>query len=254
MKPEVHVFPCLQDNYGFLVHDPESGETASVDTPDPAEIQRQAALKGWRITAIWNTHWHADHAGGNVRLKDSTGCEIIAPEGDAARIPAIDRQVKGGDVVKLGALEARVMDMPGHTLGHIAYFMDSGPLAFVGDTLFALGCGRLFEGTPEQMWASLSKLMALPPQTTIYCAHEYTEANLAFSETIEPQNPALRAYGEVVRARRADGLPTVPTRLDRELDANPFLRAGDPSLQAAMGHAGDPVETFAEIRRRKDRF
>lgn len=252
--PEVHVFPCLNDNYGFLVHDPETGETAAIDTPDAAEIQKQAAIKGWRITAIWNTHWHADHSGGNVALKEATGCEVIAPVGEADKIPAIDRLVRGGDTVKLGTLDAQVMDMPGHTLGHIAYFMPDGPLAFVGDTLFALGCGRLFEGTPEQMWSSLSSLIALPHETVIYCAHEYTAANLAFSETIEPDNPALKAYGEVVRARRAEGLPTVPTRLDREIDANPFLRAGVPALQSAMGHEGDAVATFAEIRRRKDSF
>jgi hydroxyacylglutathione hydrolase len=252
--PEVHLFPCLKDNYGILVHDPSSGETAAIDTPDAIEIAKQAALKGWKITSIWNTHWHPDHAGGNLKLKEATGCEIIAPAGEAERIPGIDRTVAGGDTVRLGQLEARVIDTPGHTSGHIVYFMEAGPVAFVGDTLFALGCGRLFEGTPEQMWQSLSKLMALPPETAIYCAHEYTEANLAFSETIEPENTALRAYGQVVRARRADGLPTVPTRLDRELDANPFLRAGDPALQAAMGHPGDAVATFAEIRSRKDSF
>ena len=252
--PIVHMFPCLRDNYGFLVHDRVSGETACVDTPDGDEILRQLDLKGWRLTAIWNTHWHPDHTGGNERLKTATGCAVFGPAAEAGRIPGLDTALGDGDRDSLGDHAARILDVPGHTAGHIAYVLDAARLAFVGDTLFALGCGRLFEGTPAQMWASLSRLMTLPDETLIYCAHEYTEANLRFAESVDPANPALHAYGRQVRDTRARNAPTVPTTLGREKAANPFLRAGDSALQAAMGFPGDAVATFGEIRARKDRF
>ncbi|MGE0741210.1 MAG: hydroxyacylglutathione hydrolase, partial [Hyphomonadaceae bacterium] len=190
---QIHQFPCLADNYGFLVHDPASGATATVDTPDADEIMRQADAKGWRITDIWNTHWHPDHAGGNAAIKAKTGALVTGPS-EVERIGAPpDRIVTEGDAVKLGAHEARILDVGGHTLGHIAYMFDAEKIGFVGDALFSLGCGRLFEGTPQQMWASLQKIAGLPDDATLYCAHEYTQSNARFAITIDPANRALQA-------------------------------------------------------------
>lgn len=251
---EIHQFPCRTDNYGYLVHDEASGETAAIDTPDADVILAEAEKKGWKITQIWNTHWHPDHAGGNLAIKEATNCIIIGPAGEADKIPGLDRAVTDGSLVNLGDRVAKVLDVPGHTLGHIAFHMPAEAVAFVGDTVFALGCGRVFEGTPEQMWDSISKIMALPPQTCLYCAHEYTEANAEFALTIEPGNPALMTYVSRVREKRAKGEPTVPTALFVELEANPFLRANRPALQKAMGKEGDAAATFAEIRKRKDSF
>nr|WP_321439236.1 hydroxyacylglutathione hydrolase [uncultured Hyphomonas sp.] len=251
---DVHQFPCLNDNYGYLVHEAHSGETAAIDTPDADKYLAEAKRMGWHITHILNTHWHPDHAGGNMKIKDETGCTIYGPAGEAEKIPGIDVKLKEGDEVEFGRATARVLDVPGHTLGHIAYHFAEQQTAFVGDALFALGCGRVFEGTMEMMWASLSKLKALPPETLIYCAHEYTQANARFAETVETGNADLAAYIQDIDARRAKGQPTVPTRLAKELATNPFLRADVPDLQAAMGHPGDAVATFAEIRGRKDSF
>lgn len=251
---DIHQFPCLNDNYGFLVHDRESGMTVAIDTPDGAKYLEDAKSLGWTIDAIWNTHWHPDHAGGNLKIKDETGCRIIGPAGEAQKIPGIEDQMRGGDTLKLGELTVKVIDVPGHTLGHIAYYIPDAKVAFVGDALFALGCGRVFEGDPKMMWTSLSRLKDLPPETKIYCAHEYTAANARFAVTVDPDNAKLAAYAEDVKLKRQRGDWTVPTILSRELEANPFLRADDPALQAAMGHPGDPVSTFAEIRQRKDNF
>ncbi len=253
-QPLIHMFPCLKDNYGFLIHDPGSGETACIDTPDAPKILAEADSRGWKITQIWNTHWHPDHAGGNAAIKAATGCIIVGPKGEAAKIPTLDRQLVEGDTVKLGSASARVLDTPGHTAGHIVYHLPEHKLAFVGDTLFALGCGRLFEGTAQQMWTSLGKLRAMPDDTTIYCAHEYTAANAAFALSVDGENPALRAYSDEIAAKRAKDIPTVPTTIGKERRANPFLRADDPKLQAFVGHPGDPVATFAEVRERKNRF
>ncbi|BBC72416.1 hydroxyacylglutathione hydrolase [Altererythrobacter sp. B11] len=250
---EVHQFPCLSDNYGFLLHDPASGETACIDTPDAEAYLREAEGKGWRITQIWNTHWHPDHAGGNEAIKAATGCTITAPAGDAAKIAAVDRTVADGDTVSLGEWTAQVIDVGGHTMGHIAYHLPAAGMAFVGDSLFALGCGRMFEGTPPQFWASLSRLKALPPETTLYCAHEYTAANARFALHADPENAALGDYAAEVERRRAAGEPTVPMGLARELATNPFLRADDPVLQARWG-GGGAVETFAALRAAKDAF
>ncbi len=251
---QIHQFPCLNDNYGFLAHDSASGETAAIDTPDAQKYLAEAAAKGWTITQVWNTHWHPDHAGGNLAVKDATGCTIIGPAGEAEKIPGIDRAVKAGDVVKLGHIEAKVIDVPGHTLGHIAYHLPTESVAFVGDAVFALGCGRVFEGNPEMMWQSLTRLKGLPPETALYCAHEYTASNAKFAVTVDPGNQVLAAYVNEITEKRARNAWTVPTQLSRELATNPFLRADDPALQAAMGHPGDAVATFAEIRGRKDRF
>lgn len=252
---EIKQIPCLDSNYAYLLHDPVSGETAAVDTPDAEVILRGLAESGWRLTSILNTHHHADHTGGNPRLKRETGCVIHGPRGEAARIPGLDVPLAEGDSVRVGEAQARVLEVPGHTGGHIAYhFADEG-VAFVGDTLFSLGCGRLFEGTPAQMWNSLGKLMALPDATLLYCAHEYTQANARFALSIEPGNEHLRKRNEEVEALRAAGKPTVPSRLDAEKRANPFLRAGEAGIAAALDMTGAAaVEIFAELRRRKDCF
>lgn len=253
MTLQIHQFPCLSDNYGFLAHDPASGETACIDTPDAEAYLREAGIRGWRITQIWNTHWHPDHAGGNEAIKAATGCTVVAPAGDAARIAAVDRTVAQGDSVTLGCLRAEVIDVGGHTLGHVAYHLPEATVAFVGDALFPLGCGRMFEGTPEQFWASLARLKALPPSTTLYSAHEYTQSNARFALHADPDNAALRAYCEAVDARREQGEWTVPTRLDRELAANPFLRADSPEMAARWGGTS-PEQTFAALRAAKDTF
>jgi hydroxyacylglutathione hydrolase len=250
---EIHQFPCLSDNYGFLLHDPDSDETACIDTPDAKEYLRQAEAKGWRISQIWNTHWHPDHAGGNEAIKTATGCMVVAPEVDAPKIAAVDRTVRQGDTVKLGQWTAHVIDVGGHTQGHIAYHLPEAGIAFVGDSLFALGCGRMFEGTAPQFWASLSRLKALPPETRLYCAHEYTASNARFALHADPDNQALRDYAAEVDAKRSRNEPTVPTVLSRELAANPFLRADSPEMQARWG-GKSPAETFAELRAAKDSF
>ncbi|MXP40949.1 hydroxyacylglutathione hydrolase [Altererythrobacter soli] len=250
---QVHQFPCLSDNYGFLLHDPESGETACIDTPDAEAYLREAAAKGWRITQILNTHWHPDHAGGNRAIKAATGCTITAPEVDAPKIAGVDRTVADGDAVALGEWTAQVIDVSGHTMGHIAYHLPEAGIAFVGDSLFALGCGRMFEGSPPQFWSSLSRLKALPPETTLYCAHEYTQANARFALHADPENAALQDYAAEIARKRAAGEPTVPMSLKRELATNPFLRADTPEMRARWG-GSSPPETFAALRAAKDSF
>lgn len=252
---EIAQFACLSDNYGLLVHDKASGETACIDTPETAPILATLEARGWTLTHIWNTHHHYDHAGNNLEIKERTGCTIIGPAGEADKIPGLDRAVDDGDTVQLGAHQARILNVGGHTLGHIAYHMAEDRVAFVGDSLFALGCGRVFEGTMAQMWASLEKLNALPDGTQIYCAHEYTSANAAFAVTIDPDNEALKARVAHIAALRAEGKPTVPTEISLERATNPFLRATDAAVQAHLGMSGAaPVDVFAEIRARKDNF
>ena len=255
---QIHQFPCLSDNYGFLVHDTSSGETTCIDTPDAEAYLREAAAKGWRITQIWNTHWHPDHAGGNAAIKaacqEAGGACVITGPAEVERLgTAPDRVIAHGDTVMLGAHSATVIDVGGHTNGHIAYHLAADGIAFVGDALFALGCGRMFEGTAPQFWASLSRLKALPPATTLYCAHEYTAANARFALHADPENLALQSYVKEVSAKRARHEWTVPTRLDKELAANPFLRADDAAMQARWG-GGDAVATFAALRAAKDSF
>ncbi|MEE4538670.1 MAG: hydroxyacylglutathione hydrolase [Erythrobacter sp.] len=252
MPLTVHQFPCLSDNYGFLLHDPESGETAAIDTPDGKEYLRQAEAKGWSITHIWNTHWHPDHAGGNSAIIEATGAKVVAPA-EVEKLSAIDRVVSHGDTVKLGEHSAQVVDVSGHTNGHIAFHLPDPGIAFVGDSVFALGCGRMFEGTPEQFWGSLSRIKAWPPETVLYCAHEYTAANAKFALHADPDNEKLREYSAEIDAKRARGEPTVPTTLSRELGTNPFLRADDPALRAKWG-GEEPHETFAALRAGKDTF
>ncbi len=252
---QIHQIPCLEDNYGYLIRDAGSGVTATVDTPSAAAILEALASTGWTLDFILNTHHHDDHAGGNLELKEKTGCRIIGPKADAARIPGIDQLVGDGDIVELGSRRARVFDTPGHTRGHIVYVFDDDHAAFVGDTLFAMGCGRLFEGTPAQMWASLQKLLPLPDATRVYCAHEYTQKNAHFALTVEPGNPELRARVAEVDRMRAAGLPTVPSTIGRERQTNPFLRPDSAGLQATLGLTGASlVEVFAETRRRRNEF
>ena len=248
MTLTVRQFPCLSDNYGFLVCDDASGQTACVDTPDARAILAALDEAGWKLDFIFNTHWHPDHAGGNAAIKAATGATIIGPA-EVTRIAPLDRTVGDGDVVDLGETRFEVIACGGHTLGHITYYDDADRIAFVGDTLFALGCGRLFEGTAEQMWGSLQRLAALPDETTIYCAHEYTASNARFALTVDG-DPALKARSEAVFAARQRGEPTVPTSIGLEKATNPFLRA------PAIAHlAGRPDhEAFAKIRAAKDSF
>ena len=255
---QIHQFACLSDNYGFLVHDDVTGETTCIDTPDAEAYLREAAAKGWRITQIWNTHWHPDHAGGNAAIQAACqeaggACTVTGPAEVEKLGTAPERIVSPGDTVSLGSHEATVIDVGGHTNGHIAYHLAADDIAFVGDALFALGCGRMFEGTAPQFWASLSRLKALPPETTLYCAHEYTASNARFALHADPENAELRTYAQGVTDKRARGEWTVPTTLERELAANPFLRADDPALQARWG-GGDAVATFAALRSAKDSF
>ncbi|WP_370184057.1 hydroxyacylglutathione hydrolase [Alteriqipengyuania sp.] len=252
MPLEIHQFPCLSDNYGFLLHDPDSGETAAIDTPDGAEYLRQAEVKGWRITQVWNTHWHPDHAGGNKAIVEASGAKVIAPQ-EVEKLSSIDQVVTHGDEVSLGAHSARVIDVSGHTNGHIAFHLAHDGIAFVGDSVFALGCGRMFEGKPQQFWNSLQRIKALPPETTLFCAHEYTAANAKFALHADPENTALTDYAREIDAKRAKGEPTVPTVLSRELETNPFLRADAPEMQARWGGTA-PHETFAALRAAKDEF
>lgn len=253
-KLEIHQFPCLDDNYGVLVHDADAGVTASIDAPDADDVREALKAKGWKLTHIFATHHHHDHTGGNAELKAETGCIIVGPKGEAAKIPGIDKAVGEGDTFAFGHTQVHVLETPGHTLGHIAYWLPAIGTAFVGDTLFAMGCGRVFEGTPEMMWHSLSKLAALPPATRIYCGHEYTLSNARFALGIEPDNAALKARLAEVETLRAAGKPTLPTRIDRELETNPFLRANVASVKARLGMAEAPDwRVFAEIRERKNR-
>lgn len=239
MTLEIVRIPVLSDNYVWLVHEPESGETMVVDPAVAPPVLAKAEEQGWKITQIWNTHWHPDHTGGNAEIKEVTGCTITGPAAEFTRIPTLDTQVQGGDVVKLGAVTARVIDVPAHTAGHIAFHFAQDKAAFVGDTLFAMGCGRLFEGTAEQMFANMRKLEALGDDTAIYCAHEYTLSNGRFALTVEPENEALVKRVAQVVEMRAHEEPTVPTSIALERATNPFMRASTVAELAARRAAKD---------------
>lgn len=241
MAIDVVRIPVLSDNYVWLVHEPASGATMVVDPAVAAPVLAEAAARGWHITDIWNTHWHPDHTGGNAEIKAATGCTITGPAAESARIPTLDVLVKGGDVVRLGAIGATVIDVPAHTAGHIAYHFADAAAAFVGDTLFAMGCGRLFEGTAAQMFDNMAKLAALPNATTVYCAHEYTQSNGRYALVAEPDNQALIVRMAQVDAARARGEATVPTTIGDEKATNPFMRAAS-------------AEQLAERRAAKDAF
>lgn len=239
MALDIIRIPVLSDNYVWLVHETVSGETMVVDPAIAAPVLAEADARGWKITQIWNTHWHPDHTGGNAEIKAVTGCVITGPEAEAARIPTLDVLVAEGDAVSLGAVTAQVIDVPAHTAGHIAFHFPSEQAAFVGDTLFAMGCGRLFEGTADQMYSNMRKLESLGDDTRVYCAHEYTQSNGRFALTVEPDNQALVERMAQVDAMRERGEPTVPTSIALERATNPFMRAAS-------------VEQLAERRLAKD--
>jgi hydroxyacylglutathione hydrolase len=238
---EVQAVPILSDNYAWLLRDAASGAVAIVDPAEPAPVAAAIDAAGGRLDLILLTHHHADHVAGTDEIRARYGASVVGAAADASRLPRLDRAVAEGDVVSLGASAARVIDTPGHTLGHIAYFFADGHVLLCADTLFSLGCGRLLEGTAADMFASLAKFAVLPPDTLVCCGHEYTESNARFALHADPNNAALQAYAAKVRALRAAGKPTVPSRLSDELAANPFLRAPD-------------VATLADLRSRKDRF
>ena len=255
-KLEIYQFPCRSDNYGVLVHDPSSGDTATIDAPEAHAVTQALDTKGWNLTHLLNTHHHHDHTEGNLALKNDTGCTIVGPAAEAAKIPGIDVQLGDGDVYEFGGETVQIYDTPGHTLGHISLYFPKNKIAFVGDTIFALGCGRVIEGTMPMMWDSIRKLKdVLPADTTIYCGHEYTQANANFALSVDPENEDLITRAAEVDAMRARGEPTVPSLFELELKTNPFLRADHPGLQKSLGLEGaDPSEVFTEVRTRKDNF
>lgn len=254
MTAEIRLFPCLSDNFGYLIHDPVTKATASVDAPEAGPIIKALQREGWTLTDILVTHHHADHVGGIAELKQKYNCRVVAPHDKSAAIPLVDERVKDGDTVKVGSLTARVLETPGHTLDHVSYMFDADHALFCADTLFSIGCGRVFEGTYPMMWESLLKLRALPNDTRVYCGHEYTASNVKFALAIEPNNPALKARAEEVTKLRAANQPTVPTLIRDEKEANVFLRADVPAVAAAVGLAGkSPAEVFGELRERKNK-
>lgn len=245
--------PCLDDNYAFLVHNPETGQTALVDAPDAAPIQTELDRRGWTLTDILLTHHHWDHVDGLSDLRGAA--RVIGAKADAHRLPDLDLAVSEGDLIVVCGESTEIYDVSGHTIGHIAFHMMASGYAFTADSLMAMGCGRLFEGTPAQMWAAMQKLRALPPETLICSGHEYTSANATFALSIEPDNSRIILRDTAIRAARNNGVFTVPSTLAEEIDTNPYLRADDPELAAAIGMAGAaPADVFAEIRARKDRF
>lgn len=252
---EIVLVPALSDNYVYLLHDAGTGATAVVDPAEAEPVEAALAERGWTLSQIVNTHHHHDHIGGNDALKAKYGVPIVGPRSEAARIPGMDVTVGDGDTVDIIGHTATVYETPGHTTGHIAFHIADSAALLCGDTLFALGCGRMFEGTPAQFWTSLSTLRSLPPETRIYCGHEYTQSNARFALSVDGGNAKLKARAEEIDRLRAAGRPTIPSTIGDELDTNPFLRADDPAMAAAVGMAGaDPVAVFAEIRKRKDAF
>lgn len=246
---------CLRDNFVWLLREPRSGAVACVDPSEAEPVKAKLDKLGWTLTHILNTHHHPDHTGGNLALKRQTGATIVGPAADRERIPGIDVALRDNETYKFGDETARVYDIPGHTKGHIAFWFEESKAVFAGDTLFSLGCGRMFEGTAPQMWTSLSKLRRLPGDTRLYCGHEYTQSNAKFALTVDPDNEALKTRAIEVDSLRARNQPTLPSTLAVECATNPFLRAADPTLARAVGlPPGDPVAVFAEIRARKDRF
>ena len=246
--------PCLADNYAVIAHSPQSGETLLIDAPDAKAIEAALDQRGWRLSHLFVTHHHTDHTGGVAALKEKYGCKVTGPEGEADRIPQIDHAVSEKSAVTFAGMEVRIIETPGHTLGHIAYVIPGAKVAFTGDTLFSLGCGRIFEGDAQSMWSALEKLMTLPDDTQIYCGHEYTTSNGRFALSVEPENEALQARMRDVEILRGQGKPTLPTTLAAEKATNPFLRPGSPAIRARLGlqNAAD-WQVFARLRELKNK-
>ncbi|WP_315836804.1 hydroxyacylglutathione hydrolase [Bradyrhizobium prioriisuperbiae] len=254
MSADIRIFPCLSDNFGYLIHDPVSGATASVDAPEAGPIVKALQREGWTLTDILVTHHHHDHVGGIAELKAKYNCRVVAPHDKAVPIAQVDERVKEGDHVSVGTLSARILETPGHTLDHISYVFDAEHAVFCADTLFSIGCGRVFEGTYPMMWDSLKKLRALPDDTRIYCGHEYTLSNIKFALTVDKDNAALKARAEEAAQQRAANTPTIPTRIGEEKKTNVFLRADDAAVAAGLGLAGkSAAEVFGELRERKNK-
>jgi hydroxyacylglutathione hydrolase len=255
MRPQIHQFICLTDNFGLLLHDPSTRSTAAIDAPEAGPILAALDAKGWNLTDILITHRHKDHVQGIAGLKQRfPDARVVAPAKEAREIGGVDIAVDQDDIVAVGDLGAKVIATPGHTIGHIVYWFEDDDLLFTGDTLFAMGCGRVFETAPTVMWESLVKIAGLPEETQVYCGHEYTLANARFALTVDPQNDILKQRAEEVAALRARGEWTLPTTIALELATNPFLRAEDRLVQAALGMQGaDPADVFAELRERKNR-
>lgn len=252
---QIEQFICRSDNFCVLIHDPETGDTASIDAPQEGPILEALERTGWKLTHILTTHHHQDHVDANKALKKKFGVTIIGPAGEARRIPGIDKPVSQGDMFTFGSFEVQVIETPGHTLGHISYYFPAAKTVFAADTLFALGCGRIFEGTAPQMYNSLQKLAALPDDTQVYCGHEYTLSNARFAVTVDPDNGELSSRLREIETLRAEDKPTLPTSIGLEKRTNPFLRASDPGIRKVLGMANaDDVAVFAEIRKRKDNF
>ncbi|NOD47143.1 hydroxyacylglutathione hydrolase [Ruegeria sp. HKCCD5849] len=255
MPLEIVTIPCLSDNYAFLAHDATSGQTALIDAPEAAPILQALDEKGWTLSHVLLTHHHWDHVDGLSGILEKHPAQVVGAAADAHRLPSLDLQVVEGDSFEIGGEQVQVLDVSGHTVGHVAYYMPQSAAVFTADSLMALGCGRLFEGTPDQMWASLSKLAALPDDTLVCSGHEYTQSNAKFAITVDPDNPDLKARIADIERARAAGEATVPSILALEKATNPFLRAADPAIQAHLGMTGArPEAVFAEIRGRKDRF
>ncbi len=255
MPLELVTLPALDDNYTYLLHDAKTGATAVIDVPDAAPISAALKERGWTLTEVWLTHHHWDHVDGLPDLLAAHPAQVTGAAADAHRLPALDRQVSDGDSFTFGGEEVQIFDVSGHTVGHIALYLPTSGIVFTADSLMAMGCGRLFEGTPAQMWESLSKLAALPPETTVCSGHEYTASNVKFALTVDPDNPALKSRADEVSKLRADGTPTVPSSLSEELSTNPFLRPADAGIRKNLGmESASDAEVFAEIRARKDKF
>ncbi len=255
MPLEIVTIPCLSDNYAFLAHDAVSGQTALIDAPEPGPILAALDARNWKLSHVLLTHHHWDHVDGLAGILEHHSAKVIGAAADAHRLPHLDLQVREGDTFEIGGEPVHVLDVSGHTIGHIAFYMPESTAVFTADSLMALGCGRLFEGTPAQMWASLGKLAALPDETIVCSGHEYTQSNAKFAITVDPDNAALQQRTQDIDRARAAGEPTVPSTLALEKATNPFLRATDPGIKTQLGmENADPVSVFAEIRARKDRF
>lgn len=255
MTLELVTIPCLKDNYAYLLHDAATDETVLIDAPESAPIMTELKKRGWRLDSIWLTHHHWDHIDGVAAIVEATSANILGAAADAHRLPPLTRELHEADQIQIGSEIAQVIDVSGHTNGHIAFYLPSSAMAFTADSLMAGGCGRLFEGTPDQMFASLAKLRALPPETLICSGHEYTASNLAFATTVDGENQALLSRIARVTKARAEGRATVPSRLSGELATNPFLRANDAYIRSSLGMANaTDAEVFAKLRAMKDKF